>query len=286
MVNAARKHNRVVQMGTQQRSANHYADAVEYVKSGKLGHDARGAGLGLPGLDGRHPGACPTGPCPRASTTTCGSDRPRPRPFNKNRFHFNFRWYCDYSGGLMTDWGAHMIDIANWAMGDQGPVVGGLVRRQVRLSRTMRGDARHAAGGVGVPRLHHDLGARHWASDVGPRCATTASPSSATTAMLVIDRGGWEVYAETDRIDKRIREYKRVGRAAPGLRQRGLPPEAREELPRLHGVAGPAAVRRRDRPQLDDRLPPRQHRAAPGPHGQVGSRRRKRSSATPRRRRW
>jgi predicted dehydrogenase len=34
------------------------------------------------------------------------------RPFNPNRFHFNFRWYWDYAGGLMTDWGVHMIDYA------------------------------------------------------------------------------------------------------------------------------------------------------------------------------
>jgi hypothetical protein len=34
------------------------------------------------------------------------------RPFNPNRFHFNFRWFWDYAGGLMTDWGVHEIDIA------------------------------------------------------------------------------------------------------------------------------------------------------------------------------
>jgi Predicted dehydrogenases and related proteins len=56
-----------------------------------------------------------------ASTTTCGSAPAPKRPFNKNRFHFNFRWYYDYSGGLMTDWGAHMIDVANWGMGVTAP---------------------------------------------------------------------------------------------------------------------------------------------------------------------
>jgi predicted dehydrogenase len=38
------------------------------------------------------------------------------RPFNPNRFHFNFRWFWDYAGGLMTDWGVHEIDIALYAM--------------------------------------------------------------------------------------------------------------------------------------------------------------------------
>src|SRR3546814_9188212 len=34
------------------------------------------------------------------------------RPFNPNRFHFEFRWFWDYAGGLMTDWGVHMLDFA------------------------------------------------------------------------------------------------------------------------------------------------------------------------------
>ncbi|HSK13290.1 MAG TPA: hypothetical protein VK907_08735, partial [Phnomibacter sp.] len=38
------------------------------------------------------------------------------RAFNPNRFHYNFRWYWDYAGGLMTDWGVHLIDIVLWGM--------------------------------------------------------------------------------------------------------------------------------------------------------------------------
>jgi len=44
------------------------------------------------------------------------------RPFNKNRFHFNFRWFWDYAGGLMTDWGVHEIDIALYAMEAIAPI--------------------------------------------------------------------------------------------------------------------------------------------------------------------
>jgi len=43
------------------------------------------------------------------------------RPYNPNRFHFNFRWYWDYAGGLMTDWGVHEIDIALFAMNADAP---------------------------------------------------------------------------------------------------------------------------------------------------------------------
>ena len=82
------------------------------------------------------------------------------RPFNENRFHFSFRWYWDYSGGLMTDWGAHMIDIANWAMGVKAPSSGHVRRREVWLSPRRHANARHAAGLLGFPRLQHDLGAR------------------------------------------------------------------------------------------------------------------------------
>jgi predicted dehydrogenase len=38
------------------------------------------------------------------------------RPFNRNRFHFNFRWFWDYAGGMMTDWGVHILDYALFGM--------------------------------------------------------------------------------------------------------------------------------------------------------------------------
>jgi predicted dehydrogenase len=43
------------------------------------------------------------------------------RAFNPNRFHFNFRWFWDYAGGLMTDWGVHLINMMLMGMGPDAP---------------------------------------------------------------------------------------------------------------------------------------------------------------------
>ena len=120
MVNAARKYDRVVQMGTQQRSATHYAAAIDYVKSGKLGKIRVVKTWAYQDWMGNIPKAPDTEP-PASVDYDLWLGPATKRPFNKNRFHFNFRWYWDYSGGLMTDWGAHMIDIANWGMGVKAP---------------------------------------------------------------------------------------------------------------------------------------------------------------------
>ena len=121
MREAARRHGRIVQMGTQWRSGEHYGDAVRFVQSGQLGKvrlvrawaylDWVG-GIGHP-PDGDPPDGVDydmwLGPAPQ-------------RPFNPNRFHFNFRWFWDYAGGLMTDWGVHLLNICLWAMGPEMPL--------------------------------------------------------------------------------------------------------------------------------------------------------------------
>jgi predicted dehydrogenase len=59
------------------------------------------------------------------------------RAFNRNRFHFNSRWFWDYAGGLMTNWGVHMLNIVFWALGEQAPrtvtSTGGILAAQLQL---------------------------------------------------------------------------------------------------------------------------------------------------------
>jgi predicted dehydrogenase len=213
MVATARKHGRVVQMGTQQRSAPHYADAVAYVKSGALGkirvvkcwayQDWMGDIAPVP--DAEPPAAVDydmwLGPAPK-------------RPFNRNRFHFNFRWYYDYSGGLMTDWGAHMIDIANWGMGVTAPhsavSVGGKFGFPDDAEETP--DTQQAL-------WEYDGYSMIWehATNIGqgPYMRDHGVAFHGNNGVLVVDRGGWEVLPETETKNRR-KSYRMAGEPRRG----------------------------------------------------------------------
>jgi len=115
MVQVARKHNRIVQVGTQQRSSDHFQEAVAFVQSGQLGRIRMiraWAYLDWKGDIGNPPDEQPP---PELDYDMWLGPAPN-RPYNRMRVHHNFRWVWDYSGGLMTDWGAHMIDVVMWAM--------------------------------------------------------------------------------------------------------------------------------------------------------------------------
>lgn len=111
MVAAQQKYKRVVQVGQWQRSNKHYKDAVDFVQSGKLGQVRLVKAWAYQGWMGAIPKK-PDGPVPEGVDYKMWLGPAETRPFNPNRFHFNFRWYWDYAGGLMTDWGVHMIDYA------------------------------------------------------------------------------------------------------------------------------------------------------------------------------
>lgn len=120
MVKAAQKYKRVVQVGQWQRSDPHWQDAVKFVRSGKLGK------IRLVRVFS-YQGWCPSIPVVADEPVPQGVDYnmwlgpAKNRPFNKNRFHFTFRWFWDYAGGLMTDWGVHLLDYALYGMDVTAP---------------------------------------------------------------------------------------------------------------------------------------------------------------------
>jgi predicted dehydrogenase len=111
MVAAQERYNRVVQVGQWQRSQKHFRDAVDFVHSGKLGK------IGLVKVWGYFNYGEPILK-QSDSTVPAGVDYDMwlgpasKRPFNPNRFHGSFRWFWDYAGGIMTDWGVHLLDYA------------------------------------------------------------------------------------------------------------------------------------------------------------------------------
>lgn len=111
MVAAKQRHKSVVQVGQWQRSNQHWADAIAYVHSGKLGRVRMvKVWAYLPWAPIVTPQ--PDGPVPAGVDYNMWLGPAAERPFNPNRFHYNFRWYWDYAGGLMTDWGVHLMDMA------------------------------------------------------------------------------------------------------------------------------------------------------------------------------
>ncbi len=118
MVQAARQSKRVVQTGSQQRSANNFRLACELVRNGYLGK-LQEVLVGIPGPN--HPGKPIPDSDPPAELDYNFWLGPAPwRPYNKNRVHYNFRFFRDYSGGQQTNWGAHHLDIAQWGLGMDG----------------------------------------------------------------------------------------------------------------------------------------------------------------------
>lgn len=120
MVAAQQKYKRVVQAGQWQRSQQHWKDATDYVKSGKLGKIRMAKTWISVGWKNSIP-VLPDESVPAGVDYDMWLGPAPKRAFNKNRFHFNFRWYWDYAGGLMTDWGVHLIDMALMGMNATSP---------------------------------------------------------------------------------------------------------------------------------------------------------------------
>ena len=123
MVKAARKNERIVQTGSQQRSSSNFRIGCELVRSGRIGK-LQEVRVGI--ADPNHPGKLGPNTAPPAHLDYDFWLGPAKEvEYNEKRVHYNFRFWWDYSGGQMTNWGAHHIDIAHWGMGmdNSGPLL-------------------------------------------------------------------------------------------------------------------------------------------------------------------
>lgn len=105
----------VVQVGSWQRSDHNFRLAVEMVRQGRIGRlKSVDVVLGKNEVGGPFTAGSPP---PSLNWELWQGQTPRV-PFMHERCHYTFRWWYEYSGGQMTDWGAHYIDIAQWAIGE------------------------------------------------------------------------------------------------------------------------------------------------------------------------
>jgi predicted dehydrogenase len=120
MVEAARRHDRVVQLGTQRRSAPHFASAAELVRSGKLGK-VPFARTWIAG-DRKSIGHKTDGPVPAGVDYDLWLGPAPKRPFNPNRFHYNWHWNWDYGTGEIGNNGIHALDMARFLLRLEAPL--------------------------------------------------------------------------------------------------------------------------------------------------------------------
>ncbi len=199
MIQAASHYERIVQIGQWQRSGPHWKDAVAFVHSGQLGTIRTVKAWAYQGWMSNIPVLPDEAPPPGVDYDMWLGPAPR-RPFNPNRFHFTFRWFWDYAGGLMTDWGVHLIDTVLYGMQAVAP----------RSVLSAGGPFAYPHGGMETPDTQQaifDYGDftllwEHAAGiDNGPYGRTHGVAFIGNNGTLVVDRAGWQVIPEGEKME-------------------------------------------------------------------------------------
>jgi predicted dehydrogenase len=119
MIEAARRYERVVQVGTQSRSGAHFHSAIEFLRSGKLGKIIMAKAIN--NQKRANIGHAEDGPVPPGVHYDMWLGPAPKRPFNRNRFHYNWHWFWEYGTGDLGNDGVHQVDVARWGLGVEQP---------------------------------------------------------------------------------------------------------------------------------------------------------------------
>ncbi|MCC6590909.1 MAG: Gfo/Idh/MocA family oxidoreductase [Bryobacterales bacterium] len=115
MVEAARKYNRIVQVGMQSRTTGHKEKAIKLLRDGAIGKVYMAKGLCFKRR--KSIGKKPDGPVPPGVNYDIWLGPAPMRAFNENRFHYNWHWFWDTGNGDIGNQGVHEMDIARWGLG-------------------------------------------------------------------------------------------------------------------------------------------------------------------------
>lgn len=196
MLNAARKYNRIVQVGQQQRSGQHWQDVVALVKSGKLGTIRKIKTWAYFDYGKGRPKVADSAVPPGVDYNMWLGPAPE-RPFNPNRFHGSWRMFWEQGGGLMTDWGVHLLDIPLWAMDVTIP-------RSVMASGGIYAYPDNAIETADTQNVLYDFGnfTLEWdhagGLSKGLYGRNYGVAFIGNNGTLVVNREGWEVIAEVE----------------------------------------------------------------------------------------
>ncbi len=200
VVKAARQHNRIVQIGTQQRSWAHYKQAVEDVRSGILGNISH---VHVWDFENQFPGLGAPADCdPPPQFDWDFWVGPSPKvPYNSNRFICHY-WFHDYGGGWQLDWAVHHYDIVHWAMGVDTPIAAAAMGCKLAFAEdnrewpdTFTGACEYPPGPLSergfMMSYSFRAGNKHWADG-----KHHGKSFHGTDGTLQLDRSGYRIYSE------------------------------------------------------------------------------------------
>jgi predicted dehydrogenase len=198
---AARKYNKVVQIGTMRRSADHFRTAAEFVGSGKLGKVCMVKAWMF--QERKSIGTPPDGTPPAGADYEAWLGPAPKRPFNENRFHYNWRFFWDYGNSELGNQGVHMLDVALWGI---EKLRGGLERCLPTRVSSQGGiywlddakevpDTQTVTYDYGDFMLHWELQSFNpYHSPEGTRAGTGFYGTEGT---LIVDGRGWKVFPKS-----------------------------------------------------------------------------------------
>jgi len=199
MQRAVKKRGKLVQVGQWQRSQPHFVDAVRYLRSGKLGRIRACKSWSFVDWKGAVP-KVPDTPAPEGVDYNMWLGPAPMRQFNKNRFHQSWRWFWEYAGGVMTDWGVHLIDYILYGMDRAVPTsvmaIGG--------KYAFPDDAMVTPDTMTAVYDFKDF-TMTWEHSIGIGLGNWKRPHgmayTGENGTLVLDRNGWEVFPEKQKIE-------------------------------------------------------------------------------------